>query len=80
MSDMSENLPFILGAVVLYFLPSLMARNRKHHNHVAITLLNLLLGWTVIGWIAALVWAFVLPPPQPHLHIPTPKSHKDGCP
>jgi len=42
----------------LYFLPSLIALIRKHRNQDAIAILNLFLGWTFIGWIVALVWAF----------------------
>ena len=45
---------FALG---LYFLPSFVAIGRKHHQENAIILLNMLLGWTLLGWIAALVWA-----------------------
>lgn len=41
----------------LYFLPAIVAGNRRHHQAAAIFFLNLLLGWTVLGWIAALVWA-----------------------
>jgi hypothetical protein len=40
-----------------YFVPSILA-NRRHHQHrVGIFLLNLLLGWSLIGWIIALVWS-----------------------
>lgn len=42
----------------LYFLPAIIASARVHHNRLAIWVLNLLLGWTALGWIAALVWAF----------------------
>jgi hypothetical protein len=41
----------------LYFLPSSIAMLRGHHNTFAIFLLNMLLGWTVLGWVIALVWA-----------------------
>jgi hypothetical protein len=34
-----------------------MASSREHQNIGMIFLTNLLLGWTVLGWIAALVWA-----------------------
>ena len=44
----------ILG---IYLLPSVVAWNRKHNNRAAIITLNILLGWTVIGWAGALVWA-----------------------
>jgi len=41
--------------VVIYFFPALLANNKK--NGVAIFALNLLLGWTFIGWVLALIWA-----------------------
>jgi hypothetical protein len=49
----------ILG--FLYLLPGLIAWNRHHHNDIAILLLNILLGWTILGWIIALVWALTVP-------------------
>ena len=42
---------------VIYFLPTLIAFLRQHKNSLAIFLLNLLLGWTVLGWVASLVWS-----------------------
>ena len=42
---------------VLYFIPTVVAIERGHHNKLAIFLLNLFAGWSIIGWIAALVWA-----------------------
>ena len=42
-----------------YFLPSLIAFLRQHKNKLAIFLLNLLLGWTVFGWVSSLVWSVV---------------------
>ncbi|HEV1992504.1 MAG TPA: superinfection immunity protein [Candidatus Dormibacteraeota bacterium] len=47
---------FVL-AVVLYFLPAIIAGSRGHHQSTAICVLDLFLGWTVLGWIIALVWA-----------------------
>ena len=44
---------FILGS--FYFAPSIVGRNKT--NSGAIFALNLLLGWTILGWVAALVWA-----------------------
>jgi hypothetical protein len=51
------------ACIFLYFLPSVIARSRRHHNAVSIFILNLLLGWTFIGWVVALVMAFSNPPP-----------------
>ena len=42
----------------LYFLPTCIAVARGHNNTTAITVLNLLAGWTFVGWIVAVVWAF----------------------
>jgi len=47
----------ILGA--LYFIPSIVANNRKHKQFTAIFILNLFFGWTFIGWVAALIWSVV---------------------
>jgi Superinfection immunity protein len=55
---------FIIGiAMAIYFLPAIVAGFRKHHNAAAILILNFFLGWTGLGWIAALVWSstFVAP-------------------
>jgi hypothetical protein len=49
--------PFFGMGTVLYFLPSIIALARSKRDTLAIFLLNLFLGWSVIGWIVALVWA-----------------------
>ena len=46
---------FVIVALLIYFLPSVVARKKK--NASAVFILNLFLGWTLLGWIAALVWA-----------------------
>lgn len=46
---------FLLG---MYFLPALVAQHRGRDNVAMIAVLNLLLGWTVLGWIVLLVIAF----------------------
>lgn len=49
---------FFLGTIgFLYFLPLIVAAGRGHTNMLAIGVLNLLLGWTMIGWVVAMVWA-----------------------
>ena len=47
----------LIVLVLLHFMPTLIALVRGHHNALAIFLTNLLLGWTVIGWIIALIWS-----------------------
>jgi hypothetical protein len=41
--------------ILLYFLPSCLSHDSK--NFAQILALNLLLGWTIIGWIVALIWS-----------------------
>jgi hypothetical protein len=50
---------FVLLGLCLaaYFIPSIVAMIRSHRQGAAIFLLNLLLGWTLVGWVVALVWA-----------------------
>ena len=49
--------PFFGLPFLMYFLPSIIALARNKRDLLAIFLLNLFLGWSVIGWIVALVWA-----------------------
>jgi len=41
----------------LYFLPTYIAFGSNRKNKIAIAALNILLGWTFLGWVASLVWA-----------------------
>jgi hypothetical protein len=41
----------------LYFLPTTMAGKRKSRNAGSILVINLFLGWTLIGWVVALAMA-----------------------
>jgi hypothetical protein len=43
---------------VLYLLPSYVAVLRCHDRAVAVTMANVLLGWTIVGWVGVLIWAF----------------------
>ena len=47
----------IVSIFVFYFLPALIAFLRQHKNKLAIFLLNLLLGWTILGWVGSLIWS-----------------------
>jgi cytochrome c biogenesis protein CcdA len=54
---MSEFSIFLILGILLYFLPAFVAQARHHKNRLAIGMLNLLLGWSVVGWVGAMVWA-----------------------
>ena len=49
--------PIFGSGFLLYFLPTIVALLREKYDRVSIFLLNFFLGWSVIGWIVALVWA-----------------------
>ena len=60
----SSPVPIILLNVFLwafYFVPSMIAWVRKHRSLPAIIALNILLGWSGIGWIVAFVWSLSWP-------------------
>jgi uncharacterized membrane protein YhaH (DUF805 family) len=77
--------PFFMAPVglLLYFLPTILAAVRRHHNILGVFLLNFFLGWTVIGWIVALVWAMSAPPvvmvPMPYGGTPPPIQFCPQC-
>jgi hypothetical protein len=50
----------IVGLIV-YFIPSYIAVRNNHHSKGWIILVNVLLGFTVVGWIVALLWAVNTP-------------------
>lgn len=50
----------ILGTMFglfLYLLPAFIAYQRWHTNRHAILVINVFLGWSVIGWLGALIWS-----------------------
>lgn len=47
----------LLLVLAFYFLPSMVAMGRKHRLAATIFVVNLFLGWTVLGWIIALAMA-----------------------
>lgn len=57
----TSNAGFIMMCILvflLYIVPSVIAFTRGHSNAAAICALNILLGWTFLGWVASLVWSF----------------------
>ena len=56
-----QEFAIVLFGALAYFLPFIVALWRSHRQSAAIFVLNLLLGWTFIGWAVALVWAVTRP-------------------
>jgi len=57
--DYSMITPILVIAViiVIYLTPTFIAYKRKHHNRLAILFLNILLGWSILGWVIAAIWS-----------------------
>lgn len=52
------SIPVILLILVLpYWIPTIVAFIRHIDRKVGIILVNVFFGWTVLGWIGALIWA-----------------------
>jgi hypothetical protein len=63
---------FLLLGFVAYWAPTIVAVIRKDHlpNVWSVMVINFFLGWTLIGWIVALVMACRSAPTQPPYSVP----------
>jgi T4 superinfection immunity protein len=68
---------FLMFCGLMYFLPSILGHNKR--PFAGIFLLNFFLGWTVIGWICALVWACAAEPRIPVYVVPGQVRHCCRC-
>lgn len=49
---------FLLGILLMiYFAPTVIAFDRRHDNAWPIAVINLFLGWTLLGWAGCLAWS-----------------------
>jgi hypothetical protein len=58
----------VFGVLFVYLMPLAVAQSRRHRNRLAIGVTNVLVGWTVLGWFVAMIWACtanIEPPPIP---------------
>ena len=67
-SGLGPALLLIVGMLV-YFLPSLVGHKKTNAN--AIFVLNLFLGWTIVGWVVSLVWAVSV---ESRAAVPSPEA------
>jgi len=52
----------------IYFLPTITAIKRNSPNKIAVVVLNVLFGFTLVGWIVALILASKQPQPVVVIH------------
>jgi len=53
-------LAFLIG-LAIHFIPTIIAVGKEHPSKGAIFAVNLFLGWTLLGWVGALIWALSSP-------------------
>jgi hypothetical protein len=47
----------VIGGVIAYMLPTILAVRLNHDRAGLITFLNVTLGWTGVAWVALLLWS-----------------------
>ena len=67
----------LIFATLMYFLPSIIAHRKR--DFAGIFMVNLLFGWTVVGWVIALVWACVADVRQPVFAMAGPARYCTRC-
>ena len=63
-----EGFGLLIVVALVYFLPTLVAWNRHVPSAGSVFVLNLFLGWTLIGWVVALAMASRTVP-EAHLEL-----------
>ncbi len=46
---------------LVYLIPTFVALTRQRDQRLKLFLVNLLTGWTIVGWMVAFIWALALP-------------------
>ena len=49
----------ILIIIAIYFLPTFVAFQRRYRNRISVFIIDLFLGWTLVGWVVALALSFI---------------------
>lgn len=59
-----------VGSAVMYLLPLVIAIARRAPDLAVVAIVNIALGWTFVGWVAALALAVrSASPPVPHIQV-----------
>lgn len=69
---------FLVFLGLMYFLPTIIGRNKSDAGLIFVV--NLFLGWTVVGWFVALIWACAADPaPIPVRVVPVASAGRFCC-
>jgi len=47
----------LMAIALIYMLPTIVAYGREHPRRQDVAVVNILFGWTLIGWILVFLWA-----------------------
>jgi hypothetical protein len=64
MFDSTATILMLMAIVLIYMLPTFVAFAREHPRRHDIAVVNILFGWTLIGWIAVFLWATLTETPD----------------
>jgi len=59
MYDNTIFVALLIVCVIIYMLPTVVAFGRDIPRRHAVTLLNIILGWTLVVWVILFVWAMM---------------------
>lgn len=63
--SVAEFVVYALGFLAVYVVPAVLALHRDTRHAMLISTLNVLLGWTLLGWAVAFLWACLDQPADP---------------
>lgn len=63
----------VIAIGIIYLIPAFNAYSKKHRQRGLILVINLLFGWTILGWLVCLGWSFGSAKDDPA--GPTPETH-----
>ncbi|OHB25415.1 MAG: hypothetical protein A2X84_14180 [Desulfuromonadaceae bacterium GWC2_58_13] len=49
---------YLLLGLSIYLVPTIIAFKKKHPSRRSIFFTNLFFGWSVIGWVLAMIWCY----------------------
>lgn len=61
------DIALLIGVALVYLLPTLVGWSRHVQNVGSVAVINVFLGWTLIGWVVALAMAARTVPGQDRL-------------
>ena len=76
----TDSILFLFLVVAAYFFPWFVGCLRGHRRAGGLFLLNLVLGWTLVGWVVSFVWACAGPTHDETSQGMPPRGSEKICP